>query len=53
MQDPNFISLFVAPLERAGIIEQQELDQTFLQHHLTALNLTAQYQAALALTNKS
>jgi hypothetical protein len=37
----------------AGIIEQQPLDQAFLQHHLNALNLTAQYQAALALTNKS
>lgn len=30
----------------AGIIEQQELDQTFLQHHLAALNLTSQYQLA-------
>jgi hypothetical protein len=30
----------------AGIIEQQELDHTFLTHHLTALNLTAQYQLA-------
>ena len=35
----------------AGMIEQQELDQTFLQHHLTALNLTTQYQAAKALTS--
>lgn len=34
----------------AGMIEQQELDQTLLQHHITALNLTAQYQAAVALT---
>jgi len=39
----------------AAMLEESPdiIDQTFLQHHLTALNLTAQYQAALALTNKS
>ncbi len=36
----------------AGIIEQQELDQTFLQHHLTALNLTNHYKAAEDLISK-
>ncbi len=36
----------------AGILEQQELDQTFLQSQLTALNLTAEYQLAAALTER-
>ena len=35
----------------AGILEQQELDHDFLAHHLTALNLTAEYQLAQALTH--
>lgn len=37
----------------AAILEESPdiIDQTFLQHHLTALNLTTQYQAALALTH--
>ncbi len=35
----------------AGMIEQQELDHTFLTHHLTALHLTDEYQAALALVS--
>lgn len=36
----------------AGMLEQQELDQTFLTHQLTALNLTAEYQLAVALTER-
>lgn len=36
----------------AGMIEQQQLDQTFLQHHLTALGLTSQYQLAKNLTQQ-
>lgn len=36
----------------AGIIEQQDLDQSFLQHQLTRLNLTTQYKAAEALVEK-
>lgn len=34
----------------AGIIEQQELDHTFLNHSITQLDLESQWQAALALT---
>jgi hypothetical protein len=36
----------------AGIIEQQQLDQTFIQQQLTNLNLTSQYKAAEALIEK-
>ena len=36
----------------AGMIEQQDLDQSFLQHHLEKLHLTEEYQSALALTNR-
>ena len=36
----------------AGMIEQQELDQSFLQPALESLGLTSQYQAALDLTNR-
>jgi hypothetical protein len=36
----------------AGIIEQQELDQPFLDNMIRQLNLTAQYQAAQALTDR-
>ncbi len=35
----------------AGMIEQQELDHTFLNHHLEKLHLTEEYNAALALTD--
>ncbi len=34
----------------AGMIEQQELDQNFLNHQLEKLHLTEEFQAALALT---
>ncbi len=34
----------------AGVIEQQELDQSFLNLHLENLHLTNEYKAALALT---
>ncbi len=37
----------------AGIIEQQTLDQTFLQPALQSLALTPHYQAALALTSST
>ncbi len=36
----------------AGIIEQQSLDQSFLESAVATLNLTPQYQAALALTTR-
>lgn len=36
----------------AGMIEQQELDLTFLHHHLGKLHLTDEYNAALALTDR-
>jgi hypothetical protein len=36
----------------AGMIEQQELDHTFLDHALSQLHLEPQWQAALALTER-
>ena len=36
----------------AGILEQQKIDQNFLQQQLTHLNLTTQYQTAQALTDR-
>ncbi len=39
MQDPDFISLFVLPLD------------PYLSHQIESLNLTTQWQAALALVS--
>jgi hypothetical protein len=53
MQDPDLISLFVTPLENAGIIiEQQPLDLEYLETSLTSLHLTPHWQTAQALTER-
>ena len=46
MQDPDLFKKHLRDI--AGIIEQQELDHTYLDHAIHQLGLEPQWQAALA-----